>query len=270
MSGSLGVLGWDADPALLAIEPATGIIRDTQNTPAARAFDIENGRGNFVYAALSGLVTRYDAPNKLLATFAVTGSPDVTAVAAGVRLSNPIGVWYATAGGNLLWQSSEDPAGWTVAGAPVNLGVAAPPRISAISAGGDGLNNLWVGTSAASDPRAMGNGLLFFDTTLDALGQPAPTQPRNLTTLSTNPLDAGIAHIAAETSGPFNGDAWIMSGNQLVRVSRAIPNGGGPRALQPILLPPPTGVGICYYVSLAPGSTRQVALATDRGLATMQ
>jgi hypothetical protein len=268
MSGNLGVVGWTADPSLLAIDPKSGTIANTQTTSAVRTFDLEAGGGNLVFGALSGLVVQYDAPDATFASFIVPGAPDVTAVAEGVQpLSNPTGVWYGT-GGNLYWQTGLDPLAWTGPGAVVTLGLSpSAPRISAISAGGDGLNNLWVGTSAAADPTQQGSGLAFYASTLGTTG---PTAPVGLTTLLTGPTNGGIVHIAAETSGPFNGDVWAVSGTQLVRVSVAPLNASTTPGLTVVNLLPPTGVSKTLWTTVSPGSIREIGVATDIGLALLE
>lgn len=269
-SGALGVVGWDADGDLVAVDPATGLLRDTQSTGAARTFDLAAGRPPFVYGALSGRVVRYDAPQKALASFSLTGGADVAAVAPGTRPANPTGVWFAS-GGSVVWQPGEDPAAWTGAGQPVDLGAPAPPRVSALSAGGDGLDDLWAGTSASASERQRGSGLWFYESTLDpTTQQPAPTRPTGRTVLFNASTDGGIVHLAVETFGPFSGDAWVVVGDRLARVSRAVPAGAGARALRELRLPTPPGVTQVHAVGLSPGIKRRVALATDKGLAILE
>lgn len=183
---------------------------------------------------------------------------DVRTIAVGPDISWGGGglVWYAV-GNEVYCQTSEDAASWT---AEAVVGTVPGPEVTAIGVGSTSLPDLWVGTGDAGGTPG-GSGLWLFRDAFDSV----IVQPR---------MDEGeeffaqlgaVRSIAVEGQGPYAGDAWVVVGDSLARVSRAQTNAGekGAEALELLRIGAdlvPRGVAV------ANGVARTVVVASSRGL----
>lgn len=219
------------------------------------------GGGGRVFAATDQGILLYDQSGQLtrwrpdggLNTVALTVGPSPTPTKGGY-------VWFAE-GTDIHYQPGEELSGWPVTkGQPV--GAILEPAVTALAAGPASLWDLWVGTGPAS-PGQAGSGLLLFRNSVD----PVSGEARLNAGEEFFAQETGIASVAVERSGPYEGDVWAVAGERLVRVSRvSINDGSGRRGAEPLAIR--ANWSAARLRAVAVGGVRKVAVATDQGLLT--
>jgi len=186
---------------------------------------------------------------------------DVRAIAVGPNPASTTGegfVWFA-AGTNLYHRSGETLAQWGV-DAPEPVASILEPGISTLAAGTENVLDLWVGTRP--EGQESGSGLYLFADAVNAeTGEVTLGAPEELFANET-----GVAAVAVERTGPYEGDAWVVAGRKLLRVSRAALDGAEERSVVALRLVQSWDAGKVRAVAVSASGARKVAVATDRGL----
>ncbi len=176
--------------------------------------------------------------------------------------SNSGYVWYA-AGSTVYCQTSEAMALWQ-AGADGHgpaVGTVPAMRISAL-AFGNKTGDLWVGTAPTGGVSTGFPVYLYRDAVDVASGAPRMEDPLDFFA----PYDGGIGAVAVEQDGPYAGDAWVVAGGAVMRVSRAVVDEAvGERGALGLEL----RTSIAGVASGISAAGRRVAVAAEDGLAVV-
>ncbi|MGC4118214.1 MAG: hypothetical protein QM765_27420 [Myxococcales bacterium] len=239
-----------------ALNPATGTVAMASSAKTGRVWmAMSEGIGVFDPSPTAASALAYWYGGQVLPT-AIAWSPSPKTP------SDSGYVWYA-AGGKVYCQTTESLANWQAGtdGHGVEVGTIPAQRVSAM-AYGSAAGDLWVGT-APTGGVSTGFPVFLFKNAVDAAtGEPKLGTPLDFFA----PLDGGIGGVAVEQDGPYAGDAWVVAGGAVMRVSRAVVDEAtGERGAVELELQTDIG-GIVNGISVA---GRRVAVASESGLAVV-
>jgi hypothetical protein len=239
----------------------TGEIAPSPFPAASRA--LARGDNGRVFGATDKGIGVFDPASRTVTMFAPAGLSSA-AVAVGRNPLKPKDddeglVWYSN-GQTVLYQPDEALESWDTKSPGTVYATLKTPDISVLSGGTARVTDLWVGTGSGS---GKGEGLLLYRDAVDKFtGKPKVNAPDRLLT-----QEKTITSIAVETGGTFEGDAWVVAGENLYRIARVpLPDGGGQRGTVVVSLSPALGVFKAQGVALRTQGARHVYLAVDDGL----
>jgi hypothetical protein len=212
-----------------------------------------------VFAATNSGLARFEPESGVMTHWQPSGGLAPQALALGPNPNSETGeklVWYSE-GDSVYYLAGEDVGLWgTERGALV--GAVEKPKITALCAGTSKLYDLWIGTGPTGGESGY-NGLFLFRNSVET-GIPRMDDGEELFG-----TESGIVAVAVEQEGPYEGDAWVVGGRGVHRVSRA-PDVEGNIAAVPLDLDGEWESWIPRAIAVSAQGGRRVVAATGAGL----
>lgn len=238
------------------VNPATGTRAMATSAKTGRIWMAMNeGLGVFDPSPIAPATLSYWSGSQVLPTAVAWGPSPKTP-------SNSGYVWYA-AGNKVYCQTSETVALWEAGtdGHGKQVGSVPAVLVSAMAFGAK-TGDLWVGTAPTGGVMTGFPVYLYLDAVDPADGSPRMDSPLDFFA----PYDGGIGGVAVEQDGPYAGDAWVVAGGAVLRVSRAVVDEAvGVRGAVGLELKTSIS-GVVKGISVA---GRRVAVAAEDGLAVV-